>query len=118
MFLIDSAMAAPAAGAAAQQGGGMSSIVFLVVLLAVGYLFLLRPQMKRQKDQRNLIASIAVGDEVVTLGGMLGKVIKIEDQFFSLQIAENTVVRVQRQAVSTVLPKGSIKSNLKECVTA
>ncbi len=110
MFLIDSAMAAPVAGAAAQQGGGMSSIVFLVVLLAVGYLFLLRPQMKRQKDQRNLIASVGVGDEVVTLGGMLGKVTKIEDQFFHLQIADNTVVRIQRQAVSTVLPKGTVKS--------
>ncbi len=117
MFLIDSAMAAPAAGTAAQSGGGMSSIVFLVVLLAVGYLFLLRPQMKRQKDQRNLIASVAVGDEVVTLGGMLGKVIKMEDQFFNLQIAENTVVRIQRQAVSTVLPKGTVKS-ISNAVTA
>lgn len=110
MFLIDSAMAAPAAGTAAQNGGGMSSIVFLVVLMVVGYLFLLRPQMKRQKDQRNLISSVSVGDEVVTLGGILGKVIKVEDQFFSLQIAENTTVRIQRQAVATVLPKGTMKA--------
>lgn len=117
MFLIDSAMAAPAVGTATQQGGSMSSMIALLVLVAVGYLFLLRPQMKRQKDQRNLIASIAVGDEVVTLGGMLGKVIKLEDQFFSLQIAENTVVRVQRQAVSTVLPKGTLKSS-SSAVTA
>ncbi len=117
MFLIDSAMAAPATGVAAQNGGGMSSIVFLVVLLAVGYLFLLRPQMKRQKDQRNLIASVAVGDEIVTLGGMLGKITKVEDQFFSVQVAENTVVRIQRQAVSTVLPKGTVKS-IPSAVTA
>lgn len=118
MFLIDSAMATPAAGAAAQSGSSLSSIVPLLVLLAVGYLFLLRPQMKKQKDLRNLISSVTVGDEVVTTGGIVGKVTKMEEQFFNLQIAENTVVRIQRQAVSTVLPKGTMKTQLTECASA
>ena len=117
MWLIDSAMAAPAAGATA-QGGGLSSLVPLLILLAVGYFFLLRPQLKRQKDQRNLIASVAIGDEVITSGGIVGKVIKVEDQFFNLQIAENTVVRIQRQAVSTVLPKGTMKAQAMEPASA
>lgn len=111
MFFIDTAMAATTSAHTAQAANGFSSIFFILVILVAGYLFMVRPQMKRNKEHRNLVNSVSVGDEVVTSGGMLGKISKVEDNFFQLEIAPNTHVRIQRGSISTVLPKGTVKAS-------
>lgn len=82
----------------------------LVVIFVLFYFMLIRPQMKRAKEQRNMLAAIQKGDEVVTTGGELGKVVKVSDHYVGLEIADNVVVHVQKQAIQSLLPKGTIKS--------
>ena len=101
------AQAAPAAGA---QGGGMSMIIMMVVLFGLMYFMMIRPQMKRQKEHRALVAGLAKGDEVVTNGGIAGRVDEVGETFITVEIAANVKVKVQKGAVSQVLPKGSLKS--------
>ena len=81
-----------------------------VVLLAVFYLVLIRPQMKQAKDHRKLVESLGKGDEVVTNGGMLGRISQVGDNFIMLEIAKDVEVKVQKQAVSAVMPKGTLKT--------
>lgn len=100
-----------AADGASAQGGGMLSIFPLFLLIVVFYFLILRPQQKRAKEQQAMIAALQKGDEVATSGGLLGRVQKVGDNNVSLEIAENTVVQVQKSAVQNVLPKGSIKTN-------
>lgn len=107
LFPISTAMAAETAQAAPPSS--MSSLLFMVTMLAVFYFLLIRPQMKRQKEHRTLIDGLAKGDEVVTNGGILGKVTRLEDSFLSLAIAEGVDIRVQRSAVAAVMPKGTFK---------
>ncbi len=100
---------------AAQQGAGQAnagfnSILMLVLLFAVFYLLLVRPQTKRAKAHRELVAKLAVGDEVITSGGLAGKVEKVEDDFLVLTISENVKVSIQRHAITTMLPKGTLKA--------
>ena len=71
---------------------------------------LIRPQMKQAKETKAMIAAIQKGDEIITTGGVLGKVTKVADDFISIEIATNTVVQIQRQAVQTLLPKNTIKA--------
>ena len=73
------------------------------------YFIMIRPQMKRQKELKNLLDNLAKGDEVVTTGGLLGKITKLNETLISLEIAPNTEVQVQRAAVVQVLPKGTLK---------
>jgi preprotein translocase subunit YajC len=80
------------------------------LMIAVFYFLLIRPQSKRAKEHRALIASIEVGAEVVTQGGILGKVTEVSEQFLTIEIADNVHVKVQRHTITQVLPKGSIKS--------
>ncbi|GGY24588.1 hypothetical protein GCM10008098_17750 [Rhodanobacter panaciterrae] len=101
------AQAAPAAGA---QGGGMQMIIMMVVLFGLMYFMMIRPQMKRQKEHRALISGLAKGDEVVTNGGIAGRVEEVGETFITVEIAANVKVKVQKGAVSQVLPKGSLKS--------
>jgi len=101
------AQAAPAAGA---QGGGMQMIIMMVVLFGLMYFMMIRPQMKRQKEHRALIAGLAKGDEVVTNGGIAGRVDEVGETFITVEIAANVKVKVQKGAVQQVLPKGSLKS--------
>ena len=101
------AQAAPAAGA---QGGGMSMIIMMVVLFGLMYFMMIRPQMKRQKEHRALIAGLAKGDEVVTNGGIAGRVEEVGETFITVEIAANVKVKLQKSAVQQVLPKGSLKS--------
>jgi len=101
------AQAAPAAGA---QGGGMSMIIMMVVLFGLMYFMMIRPQMKRQKEHRTLIAGLAKGDEVVTSGGIAGRVEEVGETFITVEIAANVKVKLQKSAVQQVLPKGSLKS--------
>jgi len=90
---------------------GMLPIILMFVIL---YFLMIRPQMKRQKEHRNLVAALAKGDEVITSGGLLGKVTKVGDSYINVEVAELAdkpiEVVLQRSSVSNVLPKGTIKS--------
>ncbi len=99
------------AEAAPQQGGGgMSLIIMMVVLFGLMYFMMIRPQMKRQKEHRALVSALAKGDEVVTNGGMAGRVEEVGETFITVEIATNVRVKLQKSAVQQVLPKGSLKS--------
>jgi preprotein translocase subunit YajC len=108
-FLVPSVYAASSAGAA-QPGGGLPLMVMLAVFVAFMYFAVWRPQSKRMKEQRNLLNSLAKGDEVMTTGGILGRVVKITDHYFVLAIAENTEIVIQKASVVSALPKGTIKA--------
>jgi preprotein translocase subunit YajC len=99
-----------AEGAAPAGDGGQFQIVMVFVMIAVFYFLILRPQQKRAKEQQAMVAALQKGDEIVTLGGELGRVEKVGDNYLSIEIAENVVVQIQRSAVQSVLPKGTIKS--------
>ena len=108
-FLISTAQAQAAPGAA-PQGGGMSSILMMIAMFAIFYFMLIRPQMKRAKEQRAMVAALAKGDEVATSTGMLGTITEISESYVSVEIAPNVVVKLQKQAITAVLPKGTLKS--------
>lgn len=98
---------------AATTGGDMQSSLMsmlpLVLMFVVLYFVMIRPQMKKQKEHKTMIDSLAKGDEVATVGGVLGKVSKMGDSYLSLEVASGVELQVQRSAVVQVLPKGSIK---------
>ncbi len=104
-FFIASAYAQTGA-----QPGGLLSFLPLIVIFIVFYFLLIRPQMKRAKEHRKLVAELAVGDEIVTNGGLLGRLTKVGESFVTIELADNVQVRVQRHAISSVMPKGTIKS--------
>ncbi len=95
----------------AHQGFNWESILLLVVFIAIFYFLMIRPQMKRSKEHRNLMSNLDKGDEVVTNGGILGKIARVGDQFIELEIADKVIMKVQKQAVTNVLPKGSVKAD-------
>ena len=107
-FLISDAYAE--AAPAAQGGDPLSSLIFFGGFILIFYFILIRPQQKRAKEHRNLVAALSKGDEVVTNGGILGKVTEVGDEYISVELADNVTVRLQKQAVSSVLPKGSLKA--------
>lgn len=111
MTLTDILAVLPADAAAQSPIMGMLPIILMFVVL---YFLMIRPQMKRQKEHRNLVANLAKGDEVITSGGILGKITKVNDNYIGIEVsdlAEKPVeILLQRQAVSSVLPKGTIKS--------
>lgn len=88
----------------------LMSFLPLVVIFVLFFFMIIRPQMKQAKVQRNMIAALQKGDEVVTNGGIVGKITKVTDAFVSLEIATDTEINVQRQAIQSALPKGTIKS--------
>ena len=98
------------AQAAQPAGGGGVSLIMMGLLFVVFYFFLIRPQLKQQKEHRQMVSELAKGDEVVTSGGMLGKIVKIGDNFLVLEVAANVEVKIQKHAVSATLPKGTIKT--------
>jgi preprotein translocase subunit YajC len=102
--------AAYAADAGAAPGPGYMDLVLLVGFVGIFYFLLWRPQSKRRKEQQTLIAGLAKGDEVVTVGGVVGRIAKVEDDFVKLQISNNVELRVQKSAVGATLPKGTLKS--------
>ncbi len=89
---------------------GYGSLILIVVFIAIMYFLMIRPQMKRSKEHRQLLSSLGKGDEVVTNGGIVGKIAKVGDNFIEVTVAENVDIKVQKQAVSTVLPKGTVKN--------
>jgi preprotein translocase subunit YajC len=105
-FFISDAMAAAPQG----QGDPLMSFLPLVLIFIVFYFLLIRPQSKKAKEHKQMVEALAKGDEVVTSGGLLGRITKIGDNFIELEVAEGTSVRVQRQAVANLMPKGTIKS--------
>ena len=110
-MFISSAIAqtAPAATAGGDLQSSLMSMLPLVLMFVVLYFVMIRPQMKKQKEAKAMIDALAKGDEVVTVGGMLGKVTKLNDSSLSLEIANGVEVQIQRHAVVQVLPKGTIK---------
>ncbi len=92
------------------QGGGGSFLFMMVLFFVIFYFFLIRPQMKQAKEHKALVSGLTKGDEVVTNGGVLGKINQVGDNFIVLEIAKETEVKVQKQAVSAVLPKGTLKT--------
>jgi preprotein translocase subunit YajC len=100
------AQAAPAA----QGGNPMQLVVMMVLFFAVFYFMAIRPQMKRAKEHRALLSGLVKGDEVITNGGMAGRVVDLGESFVSLEIADGVSVKVQKNAITAVLPKGSLKS--------
>lgn len=112
MFFISEAFAqaAPAATAAAESPfSSLSGMLPIVLMFVVLYFVMIRPQMKRQKEHKAMIDALAKGDEVVTTGGMLGKVTKMGESYLSIEIASGVEIQVQRGAVVQVLPKGTVK---------
>ncbi|HET7780295.1 MAG TPA: preprotein translocase subunit YajC [Nevskia sp.] len=106
-FLISNAYA-QAADPAVQQNP-LISFLPLLVLFAVFYFMLIRPQMKRAKEQRAMIGGLAKGDEVVTNGGIAGRIDELGDSFVTLEIATNVKIKLQKSAITLVLPKGTLK---------
>ncbi|EDN66648.1 preprotein translocase [Beggiatoa sp. PS] len=107
-FLIQNAWAQ----AAGQGDAGLINLIMLVVLFLVFYFLLIRPQTKRVKEHKQMVESLAKGDEVVTNGGLLGKITQLGDNFMTLEVSANTEIKVQRQSVAAVMPKGTLKSTM------
>jgi len=105
-FFISDAMAE---GAAAAPGGSGMPLLFLIGMFVIMYFFMIRPQVKRQKEHRKLVEGLKKGDEVQTMGGLVGKVTEVGDNFLKVEIADDTIVSVRRTSVEAVLPKGSLK---------
>ena len=101
---------AQTAGAAADPTGGFMQLLPMILMFVVLWFLMIRPQMKKAKEHKALIAALAKGDEVVTGGGLVGKVIKVGDNYVTLEIAEGTEVVVQKPSIGLVLPKGTLKS--------
>ena len=106
-WLISSASAQAAGGA---QPNAYMQLLPLVLIFVVFYFLLIRPQAKRAKEHKGMVAALAVGDEVVTSGGILGRVTEAGEQFLTVEVAEGVRVKVQRHTVSSVLPKGTMKN--------
>lgn len=96
--------------AAAPQGNPLFTFLPLILLFVVFYFLMIRPQMKKQKEQRAMLSALAKGDEVVTTGGIAGRIDEVSDAFITLEIAPSVKVKLQKGAVSQVLPKGTLKS--------
>jgi preprotein translocase subunit YajC len=96
--------------ASSAPAGDLLSFAPMIIIFVLFYFMLIRPQMKQAKQQKAMIEALKAGDEVATTGGVLGKVSKVGDNFVSIEIAANTVVNVQKHAIQTLLPPGTIKS--------
>ncbi len=107
-WLISSAQAqaAPAAGG---TGSTLMSLLPMVLIFVVFYFLLIRPQTKKAKEHRAMVAALEVGAEVATAGGIIGKVTEVSEQFLTIEIADNVQVKVQRHTVTQILPKGTLK---------
>ena len=98
------------AQAVAPATGGIMEFLPLIILVVIFYFLLLRPQQKRAKEQKIMLSGLQKGDEVVTSGGVLGRVVKVGELYVSVEIADNVTVQIQKSTIQTVLPKGTIKT--------
>lgn len=112
-FFISNAIAEGSAAATQQSADPIASLILPIGLVILFYFFLIRPQSKRQKEHRKMVSELQKGEEVLTSGGILGKIADINDDFVTLEIAQGVVMTIQRSAVQTVMPKGTIKEQSK-----
>jgi preprotein translocase subunit YajC len=96
--------------AAGGPDSGLFSFLPIILMFVILYFLMIRPQMKRQKEQKSMIDALGKGDEVITAGGVLGKITKVSEVYVTLEVADNTEIVVQKAAITTLLPKGTIKS--------
>ena len=110
-FFISDAMAdaTAAAAPAAGQPDPLASLILPIGLVILFYFFLIRPQSKRAKEHRKMVSELQKGEEVITSGGILGKIVELKDDFIVLEIAKDVNLTVQRSAVQNIMPKGTIK---------
>lgn len=108
-MFISSAFAQTTPAAGGDMQSSLMSMLPLVLMFVVLYFVMIRPQMKKQKEHRTMVEALAKGDEVVTSGGVLGKVTKLGDSYLSVEISNGVEIQVQRGAVTQVLPKGTVK---------
>ena len=105
-FFISDAMAQDAGGLG---GAGFEGLILPIGLIIMLYFLMIRPQMKRQKEHKKLVESLAKGDEIQAEGGLMGKITDIGENFVQLEIAEGVEVKIRRQAIAAVMPKGTLK---------
>lgn len=110
MFISDAIAQTTAAAGPAGLMGNLTSFLPIILMFVVLYFLMIRPQMKRQKEQKAMMEALGKGDEVVTAGGFLGRVTKVADGYVTLEIASGTEIVVQKASVTTLLPKGTIKA--------
>lgn len=108
-FISDALAAAPAA-----QQPGMEGLLFPVGILVFFYFLFLRPQAQRSKEKKQMLAAMGKGVEVVTTGGILGKVVDLDDNFVKLEVGDNIFIQVQRQSIESMMPKGTYKAVTKK----
>ncbi|MBK9495054.1 MAG: preprotein translocase subunit YajC [Aquimonas sp.] len=105
-FLISPAFAQDAAA----QPSPLQPLIMLGIFFAVFFFLVIRPQMKRAKEHRNMVAALSKGDEVITGGGILGRIEEVGESFISVEVADGIRLKMQRQSITAVLPKGTLKS--------
>ncbi len=99
----------PAFAQAASEQSPLGFFLPLIAIFAIFYFLIIRPQNKKQKEHRDMVAALAAGDEIVTAGGVLGKVTEVGEQFLDVEVADNVRIKVQRHTVAAVMPKGTVK---------
>ncbi|MFL9881193.1 preprotein translocase subunit YajC [Herbaspirillum rhizosphaerae] len=108
MFITDAIAQTTAAGPGGLMGN-LTSFLPIILMFVVLYFLMIRPQMKRQKEQKAMMEALAKGDEVVTSGGLLGKIVKVSDAYITVEVSEGNEIVVQKSAITTLLPKGTLK---------
>jgi preprotein translocase subunit YajC len=109
-FLISDAYAGTAGAAPGAPGGDLMSILMLVGFVVIFYLLIWRPQAKRTKEHKNLLGNLQKGDEVVTSGGIAGRVNKVSDDFVVIEVSDTVELKIQKAAIAATLPKGTLKA--------
>lgn len=113
-FFISDAIAEAGAGATNTAAADpLMSLILPIGLVVLFYFFLIRPQSKRQKEHRQMVSDLQKGEEVITSGGILGKITKVTDDFITLEIANDVSLNIQKSAIQTIMPKGTIKEQSK-----
>jgi len=109
---ISNAYAQTAAAGAADPGimGSLTTFAPIIIMFVVMYFIMIRPQQKRQKELKSMMDALAKGDEVITVGGVLGRVSKVTEGYVTIEVAAGTEIVVQKNAVTTLLPKGTLKA--------
>ena len=109
MLTTSSALATNGAAPAAPAGDPLASMILPIGLIVLFYFFLIRPQSKRHKQHKEMVAALQKGEEVVTSGGLLGKITRVGENFITLEISKDVAIQVQKNSVQAVMPKGTIK---------
>ena len=108
-FFISDALAEGGAAAAQQGGDPITALLFPIGLIVLFYFFLIRPQSKRAKEHKSMVEGVSKGDEVVTQGGILGKIVQVNENFVTIEVSKDVTISVQKHSVGALMPKGTIK---------